>query len=243
MKTGIVSCLSCVWLACAAAAIEAQEEQRPRFAPVELLQLEPDDAPPPAIEVFEPPAYDARVFVPPGSAPLPPGRRGEGVDRARLTLADGSQIIGEIPADAKVTLHTRIGDGKLALSEATRIDGIGEQGKFRVTLECGDRFTGEIDFDVLKLKTNVGEVPLARKDFVSLETGKVYEEEVAEHRTSRDGRTSTTTYRRRLMFEPSLTPDEIPHSNRTNTYATGAVYAPTTTYIVPAAPGVPVPAN
>jgi hypothetical protein len=149
-----------------------------------------------------------------------------GVDRVRVSLTDNSQLIGQLAKDAKFEFKSKFGKLALAIGEVTGIEDAGDN-QFSVTLENGDRMTGEVAFGDLKLKTAFGEVPLARKDFMGLEVGKLYEQRVGIVRPSPDGRTTITVYRTQHLFQPN------------HPTAIGAVtspyYAPTTRYIAPEA--------
>jgi hypothetical protein len=155
-----------------------------------------------------------------------------GSDRVRVSLSDNSQLIGQLSKEAKFEFKSKFGKLALTISEVTRIEE-SDEGRFTITLENGDRMTGEVDFGDVKLKTAFGEVPLARRDFMGLEVGKLYEHRVAIMRPSPDGRTTVTVYRQRQIFQP--------HSAHAPGISPYTSYAPTAaTYIVPdAAPTAP----
>jgi hypothetical protein len=204
------------WLLSASPALGQRQIAEPD-APAPLA---PVAGPIPTAEFAPPPGgFD---IGPPAVAPLtaPAFAGPAGADRVRITLADNSQLIGEVPKDAKFDFKSRFGKLALNVDEVAKIDPANES-QFTVTLENGDRMTGEVAFGELKLKTAFGEVPLDREDFAGLEVGKLYEQRVAIVRPSPDGRTTTTVFRNQKLFQP-------------NTPSTGTVN-PYTSYGVPAA--------
>ncbi len=130
-------------------------------------------------------------------------------DRVRLQWEDSSIILGELPADATVTIKSRLGEFEVKLADVARIDRAVEEKDFRVMFAGGDRVTGTLKFAEASLKTSWGEVPLAEKGLVSMETGKLHARPIYQSRLSPDGRTIVTLRHDYSQFEPQVAnPDE-----------------------------------
>lgn len=160
-------------------------------------------------------------------------------DRVRVTLEDGSMILGEIDGETKLSLKAKIGDVEIAMREIARIDqAFIEEDQFTVTLSNGDRLTGKLTVKDLKLKTAWGELGLKEEGLFGLEVGKLFEESAPQTRRSIDGRTTVTVARTHFRFQPT-----VPGPNSYPTESTYSPYTPGSTtrgWSVPSADARPV---
>jgi hypothetical protein len=183
------------------------------------------------------PADQPPVLQPMGQ-PAAPEEAPQPKDRVRLQWDDSSSILGELPADATVTIKSRLGEFEVKLQEVARIDRAVEEKEFRVMFAGGDRVTGTLKFAEATLKTSWGEVPLSVKGLISMESGKLHARPVYQSRLSPDGRTIVTLRQDYSQFEPQVAnPDNVPaHGTLPNSAGTYS----STPYPV-SAPGPPAP--
>jgi len=118
-----------------------------------------------------PPAYRDPYAPPPRSpypprhpAPLEPGK-------ARVTLKDGSFLLGEIVGMERVTIETQYGDFSIPAKQVLCIRWSGAPEKTSVEMRGGDRLTGRLDAATLKLKALWGEVSLDMEHVVRVSWG------------------------------------------------------------------------
>jgi hypothetical protein len=213
--------------------------------------VEAEDAPPPAVEVFEvqaaPAAPVARplapAFAPAVPAPLAPvggepapADGNEGVNRIRVQLIDSSQLVGQIDATTPLVVRSKFGEVKIPLDDIALIDPAVDDGEWRVTLVGGDRLTGALKLTGVKLKTAFGEVALDDKKISAIESGKLITQQIAVARTSPDGRTRSVAYRTRQIFAPVM-----PHASADGTAYPHNPYGALTPAYAPAAYSAPSP--
>ena len=175
------------------------------------------DAAPRFVDPTEPGSSRPEPLAPMGAevaAATPPK------DCVRVTLADGSMILGE------VSLKAKIGEVEIAMHDIARIDeAFVEEDQFTVTLSNGDRLTGTITVKDVKIKTAWGELLLQAESLASLEAGKLIEESNPHTRRSLDGRTTVTIIKKQFHFQPMVlqnsvqpgTPTYSPYSPTPNT--------------------------
>ena len=149
---------------------------------------QPTVTPPPvgSAPVAEPPIgpADTRPVLPERGPRLEPmgGDAAEEAESAkppkpchRLSLDDGSLLLGEIVGQPDLTLQAKIGDLTIEFADIARIDpAFPDEDKFTVTLDNGDRLTGELILEEVKFKTVLGELPLKRDGLYSLEAGELF---------------------------------------------------------------------
>ena len=201
--------------------------------------------PVPLLPVQEAPVADQPPSLPSTPAPAPMGedQADPGKDCVRVTLKDGSSIIGELPEDATVSLTGKFGKVEIAMHDVARIEPAVTEGELRITLSNGDRLTGRVKFGDLKVIAKWGGIPLAVVELVSLEAGKLHEQTLHETQLSPDGRTAVTIGRKRMHFEPVIQPQpQYPTTTQPGFYGSpyqGGAYQRTPAF---SAPRVVVPA-
>ena len=141
-------------------------------------------------------------------------------DCYRVSLDDGSLILGQIDPKTKVTLRSKVGELAIALPDVARIDpAFPDETKFTLTLSNGDRLTGSLSFKEIQFQTALGEMPLQAKGLYSLEAGKLHEQTRSVSRRSLDGRTVVTVARKYVRFQANAPDPHAPVSH-------GPTYAP-----------------
>lgn len=202
--------------------------------------------PSPALPVLEPEPAPVRLGAPPdaGLVPVSPmappsvsttGRRTGGKDRVRLTLDDGSQLIGEIVGASKFQIKASYGELALPLKDVGRLERDFQEKKVRVTMSNGDRITGEIALESVKFKTDWGEMAIAKDRVETIEVGTLHEARVPVTRASPDGRTMVTVYHTRRWFQPQIgSTSDVPTNVPTYPQPPPSVYS---------VPSIPTPAD
>ena len=230
------------------------------FAPDAAPGFADPDAPPSLPERGPRPARRGDALVPMGEAApadAPPAK-----ECFRVSLNDGSQILGTFAPDMPLTVKSKFGNLEVNIQGIGRIDpAFAEEDKFTVTLANGDRLTGKLDLTGVKLKTILGELPLDTDSLYGLEAGKLFEQSGPITRRSLDGRSVVTISRKYVRFQPNIQDPNTPYPSypAAPTYspysptptptstprASRPFRAPTTTYVVPPtfAPGPPGPTS
>ena len=167
------------------------------------LRLQPPVAVPAFPEPAEPGPTVPAPLVPMGGEEPTPAEPPK--DCVRVTLEDGSMILGKIAGETKVALKSRIGEVEIAMREIARVDqAFADDGQFTVTLSNGDRLTGKLTVKDVKLQTAWGELTLKVDGLNNLEAGKLFKESAPVVRRSVDGRTTVTIVRKHFRFQPTI---------------------------------------
>ena len=164
----------------------------------------------------------------------------------RVTLEDGSMMLGEIDGKSEISLKSKVGDVKIALQQVARIDeAFAEEDRVTVTFSNGDRLTGKLSIEDVKLKTAWGELTVKPNGLYSLEAGKLFEQCGPVTRRSLDGRSVVTITRKHFRFQPLVEgPSAYPTGTTVrgpNTTSSGTWSAPTAPVII--YPPTPSPVN
>ena len=126
-------------------------------------------------------------------------------DCYRITLEDGSMVMGEIDGTAEISLKAKVGDVKITMREVAHIEeAFTEQGQVTVTFGNGDRLTGKITIGEVKLKTAWGELTISDDGLHRLEAGKLIEESNPVMRRSLDGHSFVTIIKKHFRFQPMV---------------------------------------
>ena len=93
--------------------------------------------------------------------------------RYLVALTDGSRIVG-VPADSAIELQTSYAKIELPYAKLKRVEI--SQGKKQVVVELlnGDRISGALPLDRLRLKTLFGEVELSREHIAGISVIRRY---------------------------------------------------------------------